>query len=313
MSRPQDVGPAPHIADANIDHWLHEYVKETSDENIWNFQEYQELKGKDVICGKGLLGLHALIIPFLMMNPSARFKPTDIFNGVIRLVRNASSTYPERDLNLGGYDLTELATYVYKRMYVIMGHIRRLTVPDKWLEATNKLKLPEEKAQLLEYRQLLAAGIECKDDDGDSNSDTSIECPDTVKLDSFGLPDFSDDEEDDAVSEGKKKRRLCAQLSACSLHDEPSPRTPCPRSPAVDEFGLPEIPGESCSASSVKLPREKLEAQAKSTASTALPGGQRELKAIAKKPAHADIAEDNLALSTKSFGLVKVAGGSKRS
>ena len=99
----------------------------------------------------------------------------------------------------------------------------------------------------------------------------------------------------------------------CSLHDEPSPRTPCPKSAAVDEFGLPEIPGESCSASSVKLPREKLEAQAKSTASTALPGGQRELKAIAKKPAHADIAEDNLALSTKSFGLVKVAGGSKRS
>ena len=102
MSRPQDVGPAPHIADANIDHWLHEYVKATSDEHIWNFQEYQELKGKDAICGKGLLALHALIIPFLMMNSSARFKPSDIFKGVIRLLRQASITYPGRDLNPGG-------------------------------------------------------------------------------------------------------------------------------------------------------------------------------------------------------------------
>ena len=91
-------------------------------------------------------------MPLLLVQPSARVKPRQLYDGLLRLFYKEEEKPPalRRDL-LKGKQMHTLATFVWKRVDILLYHVRRLSNDTRFRQASGSLS-PEHSAKLLQYR-----------------------------------------------------------------------------------------------------------------------------------------------------------------
>ena len=152
MAQPRHVGPVKDLADKDIDEVLQKYIDCTEENKWWDFGTYNEKPKGHAIDGRGLALLAPLLMPLLQAQPSARVKPRQLYDGLLRMFsKEAEKPQALRRNLLKGKNAQCLATFVWKRVDVVLYHVRRLSNDTRFRQASGSLS-PEHSGKLLQYR-----------------------------------------------------------------------------------------------------------------------------------------------------------------
>ena len=152
LSMAHHVGPVKDLDDKDIDEVLEKYIDSTEEDKWWDFGTYNSKPKMHAIDGTGFALLSCLLMPLLLVQPSARVKPRQLYDGLLRMFsKEAEKPQALRRNLLKGKNAQCLATFVWKRVDVVLYHVRRLSNDTRFRQASGSLT-PQQSGKLLQYR-----------------------------------------------------------------------------------------------------------------------------------------------------------------